>query len=574
MQYSYQVAANKHLFNYVLPLYECLMGKLVQRASIAPLLVFRHLVYNNIQRALQGGGNLIVLEALLCQLGNVFEHAYLVYFMKNYDWNYLELSICQESLNLLYEYTENRTHEKRAELELVKAYINRIHLRVKAEVERLRGERREESKWRFYQIKRKEYLELLEELNDKPKRVFKRIEGIGNQELREVAIGKHVRIVKKSAHLRNRSMIDIFSTDHPVSAQLFAAYVEVVLRECKEHNLEEFMRLFTSNFFLTGESQQIGRVMDTITQLYFSHQEESNRILKSSDATYTFANAILILNTDLHNPKNEEKISEESFIKMCRKINDGEDLPLETIKKTYANIKKNKINTFRDRGHMLGISVSNWLNICADYQSLPLSYYDPELATLDEKCLQYFIYDTLTSVIDEKETAKLEVLVERFVYEDKVFECEIIETLRKIVEKKPHLPLHILQKVLELANFKHAKLSSKLLSYYWLGTNLITTFAHLIPTNLICEFFVFTWGVRMELQDNLYLRELAELKRVKQCIRYIAKRESKKSLMDMFTNFLSFKESDEEGEAPPNEFSRKNTFKSLSNSLFDIIKYS
>ena len=44
--------------------------------------------------------------------------------------------------------------------------------------------------------------------------------------------------------------------------------------------------------------------MDTITQLYFRHQEETNRILKSSDATYTFANAILILNTDLHNPKN------------------------------------------------------------------------------------------------------------------------------------------------------------------------------------------------------------------------------------------------------------------------------
>lgn len=81
------------------------------------------------------------------------------------------------------------------------------------------------------------------------------------------------------------------------------------------------MRLFTSNFFLTGESQQIARVMDTITQLYFKHQEESKRIIKSSDSTYTFANAILILNTDLHNPKNEEKMSEDNFIKMCKKIN-------------------------------------------------------------------------------------------------------------------------------------------------------------------------------------------------------------------------------------------------------------
>ena len=61
---------------------------------------------------------------------------------------------------------------------------------------------------------------------------------------------------------------------------------------------------------------------------------------------------------------------------MCKKINDNEDLPLDVIKKTYNNIKKNKINTFRDRGNMIGISVSNWINICTDYDSLSLSYYD------------------------------------------------------------------------------------------------------------------------------------------------------------------------------------------------------
>ena len=77
-----------------------------------------------------------------------------------------------------------------------------------------------------------------------------------------------------------------------------------MLKQCKEHNLEEFIRLFTSNFFLTGESQQIARILDTITQFYYNHQQQSHLSLKSSDATYTFANAILILNTDLHNPKN------------------------------------------------------------------------------------------------------------------------------------------------------------------------------------------------------------------------------------------------------------------------------
>jgi len=40
---------------------------------------------------------------------------------------------------------------------------------------------------------------------------------------------------------------------------------------------------------------------------------------------------------------------------------------VEILKRTYANIKRNKINTFRDRGNMLGVSLSNWLNICSDY---------------------------------------------------------------------------------------------------------------------------------------------------------------------------------------------------------------
>lgn len=44
--------------------------------------------------------------------------------------------------------------------------------------------------------------------------------------------------------------------------------------------------------------------------------------------------------------------------------------------------------------------------------------------------------------------------------------------------------------------------------------------------------------------------------------------------MDMFSNFLSFKDSDEEIEGPGGEFSKRNSFKSLSNNLFDVLKYS
>jgi len=43
--------------------------------------------------------------------------------------------------------------------------------------------------------------------------------------------------------------------------------------------------------------------------------------------------------------------------------------------------------------------------------------------------------------------------------------------------------------------------------------------------------------------------------------------------MDMFSNFLSFKESDDEKEVLPNDWNRRANFKSISNNVLDIIKY-
>lgn len=102
----------------------------------------------------------------------------------------------------------------------------------------------------------------------------------------------------------------------------------------------------------------------------------------------------------------------------------------------------------------------------------------------------------------------------------------------------------------------------------------MTTFPTLIPTNIICEWLVLTWDIRTELQDNMHLRQMAEIKRIKQCIRTVTKREAKKSIMDMFSNFLSFKESDDDEQEPSaNGFSKRTNFKNISNNVLDIIKY-
>lgn len=73
-------------------------------------------------------------------------------------------------------------------------------------------------------------------MNLKPKKLLKRIETLSG-EIKEAAVAKVVRAAKKAAQLEGRAMIDIFASDHPVSAQLFAQYVDVVLKQCREHDL-------------------------------------------------------------------------------------------------------------------------------------------------------------------------------------------------------------------------------------------------------------------------------------------------------------------------------------------------
>lgn len=82
------------------------MIRLIERPSIVPLLLFKHVVINNLQKLLSGGNNCyIILEVLLSQVSGLFEHRALNYFMRNYDWNYLETPVCQDTLRILYEYT-------------------------------------------------------------------------------------------------------------------------------------------------------------------------------------------------------------------------------------------------------------------------------------------------------------------------------------------------------------------------------------------------------------------------------------------------------------------------------------
>jgi len=72
-----------------MPIYEPLLDKLLERPNIAALLLFKHVVMNNLELAIKGKLSYMFLEGLLSQVCNLFTQKRLEYFMRNYDWNYL-----------------------------------------------------------------------------------------------------------------------------------------------------------------------------------------------------------------------------------------------------------------------------------------------------------------------------------------------------------------------------------------------------------------------------------------------------------------------------------------------------
>ena len=73
-------------------------------------------------------------------------------------------------------------------------------------------------------------------------------------------------------------------------------------------------------------------------------------IFPTADAAFILAFAVIMLNTDLHNPaiKEERRMTIEAFIRMNRGICEGEDLPDELLTSIFNRIKTNPISLKED----------------------------------------------------------------------------------------------------------------------------------------------------------------------------------------------------------------------------------
>ncbi|XP_076132838.1 IQ motif and SEC7 domain-containing protein 1-like isoform X1 [Alosa pseudoharengus] len=114
--------------------------------------------------------------------------------------------------------------------------------------------------------------------------------------------------------------------------------------------LDEALRKFQAHIRVQGEAQKVERMIEAFSQRYCICNPGVVRQFRNPDTIFILAFAIILLNTDMYSPnvKPERKMKLEDFIKNLRGVDDGEDIPRETLVGIYERIRKRELKTSED----------------------------------------------------------------------------------------------------------------------------------------------------------------------------------------------------------------------------------
>ncbi|KAL5572269.1 hypothetical protein UlMin_021866 [Ulmus minor] len=100
------------------------------------------------------------------------------------------------------------------------------------------------------------------------------------------------------------------------------------------------IREFLKGFRLPGEAQKIDRIMEKFAERYCADNPD---LFKNADTAYVLAYAVIMLNTDAHNPMVWPKMSKSDFVRMNAMNNAEESAPTELLEEIYDSIVKEEI---------------------------------------------------------------------------------------------------------------------------------------------------------------------------------------------------------------------------------------
>jgi len=110
-----------------------------------------------------------------------------------------------------------------------------------------------------------------------------------------------------------------------------------------DQRVDEALRQLLNTFRLPGESQLIERIVTVFSEKYCSMGQPEG--ITDKDAVYVLTYAIIMLNTDQHNPnvKGVNRMKYEDFARNLRGVNGGKDFDATYLQDIYDSIKTKEI---------------------------------------------------------------------------------------------------------------------------------------------------------------------------------------------------------------------------------------
>lgn len=105
------------------------------------------------------------------------------------------------------------------------------------------------------------------------------------------------------------------------------------------------MRILLSHFTIPGESQIVDRIIDSFSKEFYAQNAEQ-KIFINSDAIYSFAYLLMMLQTNLHNPQvqESERMTFKQFSNLSKNMNGpNSEFPEDFLHQVYDSIEKKQL---------------------------------------------------------------------------------------------------------------------------------------------------------------------------------------------------------------------------------------
>ena len=146
------------------------------------------------------------------------------------------------------------------------------------------------------------------------------------------------RFLKNTSRLDKKVLGDFISKRNNI--EILNAYLN--LFNFSGQRIDEALRQLLSSFRLPGESPLIERIVTVFSDKYCANSTPDE--IANKDAAFVLTYAIIMLNTDQHNPNLKQKrMSLQDFSRNLRGVNDGKDFDEDYLNSIYDAIKTREI---------------------------------------------------------------------------------------------------------------------------------------------------------------------------------------------------------------------------------------